>query len=262
MSEATKQAESSEKNKKPRHRSPNYPGIGLRAAVGKIEDLYKADKLAPSPTVAALKHMGFDKAHGEAGRVLSALKSFGLIEETNDRIKITQRGIDIVARQEGDAQRSVALRDAAISPDVYRDLIREYQASGLPSDATLKSDLIAVRRFNPNAVDGFVREFKDTLDFAGLSNLAEVELGPEDETAMPEQEIKAFGKGSVPPPAPPPSGRKDAQTLLSQALVVSIPRNFRVDINVRGDELKKYDLTKIKRQFNRWIEWLEEAFEE
>jgi hypothetical protein len=31
---------------------------------------------------------------------------------------------------------------------------------------------------------------------------------------------------------------------------------------VRGDELKKDDLTKIKSQANRWIEGLEEAFEE
>jgi hypothetical protein len=31
---------------------------------------------------------------------------------------------------------------------------------------------------------------------------------------------------------------------------------------VRGDELKREDLAKIKSQFNRWIEGLEEAFEE
>jgi len=40
------------------------------------------------------------------------------------------------------------------------------------------------------------------------------------------------------------------------------PRNFRVDIAVRGDELKKEDLAKIRNQFNRWIEGLEEAFED
>jgi len=71
-------------------------------------------------------------------------------------------------------------------------------------------------------------------------------------------------------PPPPFTGQlgekakppKDASQLLSQALVVSIPRNFRVDINVRGDELRREDLVKIKSQFNRWIEGLEEAFEE
>jgi hypothetical protein len=43
----------------------------------------------------------------------------------------------------------------------------------------------------------------------------------------------------------------------------NVSRNFgHDDINVRGDERKKNDLTKIKSQSNRWIEGLEEAFEE
>jgi hypothetical protein len=49
--------------------------------------------------------------------------------------------------------------------------------------------------------------------------------------------------------------------LLTQAIVISIPRNMKVDVSVRGDEIKKEDLAKIKSQFNRWIEGLEEAFE-
>jgi hypothetical protein len=56
-------------------------------------------------------------------------------------------------------------------------------------------------------------------------------------------------------------GEKWGAPLLTQALVVSIPRNMRVDISVRGDEIKKEDLAKIKSQFDRWIEGLEEAFE-
>ncbi len=168
-------AVSEKKDKKPRHRSPNYPGIGLRAAVGKIEALYKEDGLAPSPKLAALKHMGYEKHHSEAARTLSALKSFGLIEETADRIKLTQRGIEIVARPQGDSRRENALREAAIDPEIYQQLLEEYRSCGLPSEASLKSDLITVRKFNPSAVDGFVRDFKDTLEFSGLSDLGAIE---------------------------------------------------------------------------------------
>jgi hypothetical protein len=50
--------------------------------------------------------------------------------------------------------------------------------------------------------------------------------------------------------------------LVSQVLAISIHRNLSVDIAVKGDELKREDLAKIKSQFNRWIEGLEEAFEE
>ena len=269
-----------EPSKKSRHRSPNYPAIGLRAAVGKITAIYQEDKLAATPTDAALKHMGFEKAHGEAYRILSALKSFGLIEETDGRIKLTQRGIDIVVRGEEDPLRALALQTAVIGPEIYRELLKQYQDSGVPSDTALKSELIAVKRFNPNAVEGFIHDFRETLEFAGLSDLAVLGLNVEeleDESVnTEEQSISQFsgqssvGKPRLPqgaigvPSAPQPIvlPKKDPATLLSQALVVSIPRNFRVDINVLGDELRREDLNRIKNQFNRWIEGLAEAFDD
>jgi|ERR1017187_142520 hypothetical protein len=262
-----------EKDKRARHRSPNYPGIGLRAAVGKITAVYNQDGLAASPKPAALKHMGFEKPHGEAGRVLSALKSFGLVEEANERVKLTQRGINIVARPEDDAQHVEALREAIIGPDIYRELLREYQTSGLPSDASLKSELIADRRFNPNAVDGFLSDFRDSLDFSGISDLSVLELEQEIEdtpdakeeeapTTVGKMFVKELERGRSPGEALVKVGEKMRNSpILTQTLVISIPRDFKVDIGVRGDELKKEDLAKIKSQFNRWIEGLEEAFD-
>ena len=58
----------------------------------------------------------------------------------------------------------------------------------------------------------------------------------------------------------PPMSIEQKQ-LLNQELVISIPRKFRVNVDVRGDELKREDLARIKSQFTRWIEGLEEAFE-
>jgi hypothetical protein len=175
------------KDQKPRHRSPNYPSMGLRLAVAKIDALYTADGLAPSPKSAALKHIGYEKFHSEAARALSALKSYGLIEETVDRVKLTQRGIDIVARPEGDSRRQIAIREAAFGPEIYRELAAQYQPK-LPSDASLKADLIAIRKFNPSAVDGFLMDFKDTLEFAGLSDF-EVLDSQQQQNKKPEQSV-------------------------------------------------------------------------
>jgi DNA segregation ATPase FtsK/SpoIIIE-like protein len=269
LPENAKQPESPTKDKKSRMRSPNYPAIGLEEAVRKIEALYKQDLLVASPKDAALKHMGFEKVHGEAGRVLATLKSFGLIEEVNGRIKLTQRGINIVVRVAGDAQRADALREAAISPEIYRQLLKQYRES-IPSETTLKSDLIAVRKFNPNAVDGFIRDFKGTLEFAGLSDLSAVELDLEEEepeTAEQTSEPPTIARQPAMEPRQPKSGMPSLTppavgvSLLAQTLPISIPRNLRVDIQVRGDELKKEDLAKIKSQITRWLEGLDEAFE-
>lgn len=157
--------------KKSRHRSPNYPSMGLRTAVGKIQLLYKAGGLAPLMKVTALQEIGFSKTDGNAARAISALRSFGLVEEVGeDRIKLTQRGVDIVARQEGDPRRAAALRVAGSGPQIYNELLTEYASTGIPPDAPLKSELIAAKRFNPNSVDGFLQDFRDTLEFAGISD--------------------------------------------------------------------------------------------
>ena len=198
----TPESKETEPSKKSRHRSPNYPALGLREAVAKIAAIYQQDKLAAAPRNAALKAMGFEKAHGEASRVLSALKAFGLIEEADGRIKLTQRGIDIVVRTEGEQQRASALQEAAIGPEIYRELLKQYRESGLPSDTSLASELKAVKKFNPNAVEGFIRDFRDTLELAGLSDIGVINWELEAETVAPEPETKPPLKGRVAPPPP------------------------------------------------------------
>ena len=161
--------------KAPRHRSPNYPGISLKSAAEKVGAWYKADGLVASQTEAAMKHM-----KGDYGRVLSALKSYGLVNEDNGRIKLSQRGIDIVARTADDPKRKQALRDAALSPPIYRELWKEYSV-GLPSDTTLQAELVAGRKFNAKFVGDFISDLRSTLEFAGISTSTVVESGQTDE---------------------------------------------------------------------------------
>ena len=170
-------------DKKPRHRSPNYPAISLRAAVGKAEVIYKADGTASTTRDGVLAHLGYEKPHSLAMKVLSALKKFGLLSIDNGRYKLSQRAIDIVACDESDPLRTKSLRDAALSPTIYRELIKEYNAAGhLPSDSSLRADLKAVRHFNANAVDGFISDLKDSLEFSGLSDFSMLNMDDEDGT--------------------------------------------------------------------------------
>ena len=52
--------------KKPRHRSPNYPYIGLREAVERVGKFYGKDGKAGAPPDLAAVHIGFSSAHGQA----------------------------------------------------------------------------------------------------------------------------------------------------------------------------------------------------
>src|SRR5271170_7642360 len=115
---AAKDNEAAE-DKKPRHRSPNYPTVGLREAVARVRKLYEADGKAGAPAELAAVHIGFAKPHGQALSVLAALKKFGLVSEVNGRWVPTQRAIEILNLQESDERRHSALQDAALSPDIY-----------------------------------------------------------------------------------------------------------------------------------------------
>jgi hypothetical protein len=194
--------------KKTRQRSPNYPAVGLRGAVEKVRLLYDADKRAGAPIDAALKHMGFSTKHGQALAVLSALKKFGLVEESSGRIVPTQRAVDLLNFPDQDARKVRAIRDAALSPEVYRELYEQYKSTGIPSEETLRAELIADKHFNPNAVEDFIRDFKDTLVFAGIMNPTELSLNAEDALEMNDS-VQTSLQIAVPAPKPMPQGMKE-----------------------------------------------------
>jgi hypothetical protein len=189
--------------KRARQRSPNYPAVGLKAAVEKVRLLYHADKRAGAPIDAALKHMGFSTKHGQALAVLSALKKFGLVEESSGRIVPTQRAVNLIEFPDQDTRKVRAIRDAALSPEIYRELYEQYKSTGIPSEETLRAELIADKHFNPNAVQGFIQDFKDTLNFAGIMDPVELSLQAEDveEMAEPAQAMtQTAGTASKPIP--------------------------------------------------------------
>jgi hypothetical protein len=187
--------------RKTRHRSPNYPAVGLRNAVERVRSLYQKDGKAGAPAKLAAVHIGFASAHGEAMSVVAALKKFGLVESTKGRVAPTQRAIEIINLPETDLRREQALKDAALSPAIYRELIEQHRQTGFPADDVLQSELVTYKDFNPRAVAGFVKDFKDTLDFAGLSDLSQLEYheerGSEDSENMQGTQIQA--PKSIPP---------------------------------------------------------------
>jgi hypothetical protein len=161
-----------ETEKKKRTRSPNYPAVGLKEALDRTRKFYELDGKAGAPTETAAKHIGYSAAHGEALSVLAALKSFGLLEDKAGRVAPTQRAIELLNLQEQDPRRLEALKAAALAPSIYKQLIQQYKETGLPSDDTLRAELVTYKGFNPNAVGNFISGFRETLKFAGLSDFS------------------------------------------------------------------------------------------
>jgi hypothetical protein len=187
---------------KKRLRSPNYPAVGLRSAVERVAQLYRADGRAGAPFDVAIKRIGFKQAHGQARAVLSAMRKFGLVHDVRGRVAPTQDAIDIVEFPDGHERRSAALRKAALSPDIYSDLVRHFADMGsLPSDESLKPELLADRQFNPKVVDSFLTDFRQSLEYAGI--LAGSELVVRDVGERSDAEASNGGPAPFPVPTVP-----------------------------------------------------------
>lgn len=168
----TEDAPAPEKRK--RQRSPNFPAVGLPEAIERLNKFMAIDGRAGAPPEIAVKHIGFTSAHGAAMSVLAALKRFGLVEDKNGRVVPTQRGIEINSLPAAHERRAKAIREAALAPSIYAELIEQYRATGLPHDETLAGELVADRGFNSNGVKDFIKGFRETLDFAGLADISVV----------------------------------------------------------------------------------------
>jgi hypothetical protein len=197
-----------------RHRSPNYPAVGLRDAVERLRNLYAKDGKAGAPAHLAAVHIGFGKAHGQAMSVLAALKKFGLIADSGGRFAPTQRGLEIVNLPVGDPRREKALQEAVMEPSIYRELIEQHRETGWPSDDVLASELVTYKEFNPKAVDGFVKDLRDSLEFSGLSEPATLESEVEDSIQM--QDAVQVRLGDAPKPAAGMPGPKIIKEILTQ----------------------------------------------
>jgi hypothetical protein len=148
-------------------RSPGYPMISLGEAIQRAKILWDKDKNNPIPLLAAYQHLGYKTIGGYGGRVLAALKQFGLIYEKQADIILTNEAVDLALHEPHDVIYVETVKKLALKPNIYEKLFNEYGDS-LPSDATLKIKLIKEYEFNPDKVDGFLSDFRKTIEYANL----------------------------------------------------------------------------------------------
>lgn len=151
-------------------RGPAYPYTDLGGAIELLRKLYAYAKRSPANVEAAAKDAwNWSPTSSTASKAVAALKYFGLAEDAgkdHKSIKITDRGFRILVDHEDSEERKKALREAALSPTQYAYAHNSWGAE-LPASA--RSTLMIERGFVPSTVDGFMRDYKRTMDFAGLN---------------------------------------------------------------------------------------------
>ncbi len=165
----------SEQEKRKRTRSPAYPYINLETAIKRAKEFYDKEQRNPANIKVAVKHWGFVEGSSGGGQTIAALTSFGLMQDegmgNNRKMRLTQTALRILLDARPDSkERAELIKQAALAPKIHQQLWEKWGVD-LPSDAQLKHTLLFEWPvpFNENAVDGFIREYKDTIVFARLT---------------------------------------------------------------------------------------------
>lgn len=165
--------------KKIRHRSPNYPAIGLERALEKAAIIYEKARTHSIPVAAAFQIWGYKEAAGN--QTTAALKAFGLIETIGEkegrqlRVTETMRMIHM-----DHPNKNQFLKEAALKPEIHKEIWDKYQGD-LPVDTVIRNYLVWERKFNEESVDSFLAQFRNTLAFSNISLL--------DKTSDKEEEV-------------------------------------------------------------------------
>jgi hypothetical protein len=138
--------------------------MSLDEALDRTIKAYAKEKLHSAPTDVVAQNIGYKSANnGAALAAIAALRYYGLMVRTGEGQMAVSKSVEEYQFAPDDSHRRRLMIDWLKSPPVFADLLERY-ASGLPSDATLKFDLIK-RGFNPASADIVILAFRKSVDF-------------------------------------------------------------------------------------------------
>lgn len=169
MTEEQKTTEKPSNKGSKKHRSPNYPYLGLKDALAKTELLRQTGGVHAVGLNSAMSAWGL-KGEGTTSSVIAALKAFGLVSVSGEG-KHRQMTVSEVARKIliDHSEKSELLKKAALSPTLYKELWKKFGPDLPPTDKPISEYLIFERQFNEKVVDAVIADFKATITFANLT---------------------------------------------------------------------------------------------
>jgi hypothetical protein len=161
-------------DRRPKNRSPNYPGIGLEKAIARASTIFDREGRNPVPLDALYEHWGFSSKSSTAMMTVAALTKFGLLDDSGKgstrKARISSSALQILLDRDSPETQQL-LREAALKPAIHQELWNRFP-DGLPSDTTMRIYLVNERRFTLQAANDLIAEFRSTLAFVGLSGSA------------------------------------------------------------------------------------------
>jgi hypothetical protein len=172
--------------KRKRTRSPAYPFVNLETAITRAKQFFDKEQRNAANISVAVTHWGYGNESSNGAQTIAALTSFGLLQDEGigdkRKVRLTQNALRILLDARPDSkERAELVKQAALAPKIHQQLWEKW-GTNLPSDAQLRHTLLLEWPipFNENAVDGFIREYRETVAFAKLLEFDKLDLEVQD----------------------------------------------------------------------------------
>lgn len=164
-----------------RYRSPPYPALPLSKAIDRAKQLYgKVLHHAVGAKAVADAWAYGTKSSGLYGTI-AALLHFGLLKDEGTgekrRFQLTESAIRIIRDPNPESEKRIAaIKQAAVTPKIFRELWESYGSAQSLSDVVFKSHLTVDRAehglaaYSDAAADDVIRVYRETIAFAKLSD--------------------------------------------------------------------------------------------
>ncbi len=147
-----------------RVRSPNYPMIGLAAAIEKTRMIHKGEGKNTIAREAIAKLIGYGGLNGGSSTMISALNKYGLLESKGGgEARVSDLAMRILA-PESNEEKKIALEEAAFKPVIFSE-IREKWPDRPPGDESLRSFLTR-KGFTESALEQVIQFYREIIDIA------------------------------------------------------------------------------------------------
>lgn len=138
-------------------RSPSFPFISLSQALERARQFYDAEKRSAAPYKVAAKHWNYSESSSGAAQTVGALKNYGLMVDEGSgpsrKVRLSEMALRILLDSRPDSSEKAALmRKAALSPSIAAK-VNATHPDGLPSDATLRHELVFSYNFSPKTAE-------------------------------------------------------------------------------------------------------------
>lgn len=182
--------------KSTRVRSPAYPSISLKEAVKKAENYYKKEGRNEAYLSVALTHWGYSATSGNGLKLVAALSSFGLVDVSgsgkNRKLKLSAAALKIILdTRDNSHEKLQTIQNLALKPTINRKLWSLW-GTDLPSDGNIKHHLIFDEAFNEKIVGGFIKDYRETIEFSQLSEQAPTDTSNVDSEENDEDDLESF----------------------------------------------------------------------